>query len=110
MEKCPKPVRRLTRYGYCYYYKLSNSIHGNISIAGPQSSLIFYGAYNKENFLEKTAYNMQHILLLICLINCKKSDTTTGALQFVDGMTLFYCDANEDVMIPKESFSVIVKI
>ena len=22
MEKCPKPVRRLTRYGYCYYYKL----------------------------------------------------------------------------------------
>ena len=47
---------------------------------------------------------MQHILLLICLINCKKSDTTTGALQFVDGMTLFYCDANEDVMIPKESF------
>lgn len=86
MEKCPKPVRRLTRYGYCYYYKLrsvfklmharickpiksklgrpirvrsqstnfkiqfSNSTHGNISIAGPQSSLIFYGAYNKENF------------------------------------------------------------
>ena len=31
-----------------------------------------------------------------------KSDTTTGALQFVDGMTLFYCDANEDVMIPKD--------
>ena len=50
------------------------------------------------------AYNMLHILLLICLINCEKSDTTTGALQFVDGMTLFYCDANEDVMIPKESF------
>ena len=33
---------------------------------------------------------------------CLKSDTTTGALQFVDGMTLFYCDANEDVMIPKD--------
>ena len=46
--------------------KLSDHFNGNISIAGPQSSLIFYGAYNK-------------------------TDTTTGALQFVDGMTLFYC-------------------
>ena len=36
-----------------------------------------------------------------------KSDTTTGALQFVDGMTLFYCDANEDVMIPKVCFQVV---
>ena len=35
-----------------------------------------------------------------------KSDTTTGALQFVDGMTLFYCDANEDVMIPKGDFKI----
>ena len=35
-----------------------------------------------------------------------KSDTTTGALQFVDGMTLFYCDANEDVMIPKGDFQI----
>ena len=25
MEKCPKPVRRLTRYGYCYYYKLRSA-------------------------------------------------------------------------------------
>ena len=46
--------------------KFSDHFNGNISIAGPQSSLIFYGAYNK-------------------------TDTTTGALQFVDGMTLFYC-------------------
>ena len=75
-------------------------MHGNISIAGPQSSLIFYGAYNKENFQPIK----QSILLVNVLINCEKSDTTTGALQFVDGMTLFYCDANEDVMIPKEDF------
>ena len=40
--------------------------------------------------------------ILIWLKKCVKSDTTTGALQFVDGMTLFYCDANEDVMIPKD--------
>ena len=46
--------------------QFSDHFNGNISIAGPQSSLIFYGAYNK-------------------------TDTTTGALQFVDGMTLFYC-------------------
>ena len=88
--------------------KLSDHFNGNISIAGPQSSLIFYGAYNK-------------------------TDTTTGALQFVDGMTLFYCsglqqqmylfknttfywiqlrspiksDPNEDVMIPKQSTTAL---
>ena len=44
---------------------LANNTTGQVSIAGPQSSLVFYGAYNK-------------------------SDATTGALQFVDGMTLFY--------------------
>ena len=27
----------------------SEHVNGNISIAGPQSSLIFYGAYNKSD-------------------------------------------------------------
>ena len=61
MEKCPKPVRRLTRYGFCYYYKLSHSPYGNISIAGPQSSLIFYGAYNKENFRNIIVFNIEAV-------------------------------------------------
>ena len=65
MKRCPRPEERLTRYGYCLYYRLASHDTGSISIAGPQSSLVFYGAYNK-------------------------SDATTGALQFVDGMTLFY--------------------
>ena len=78
----------------------SNSNYGNISIAGPQSSLIFYGAYNKEIFKIKFFI----FSILRWLKKWKKSDTTTGALQFVDGMTLFYCDANEDVMIPKDDF------
>ena len=30
-----------------------------------------------------------------------------GALQFVDGMTLFYCDPKEDVMIPKQSTTAL---
>ena len=57
--------------------QLSDHFNGNISIAGPQSSLIFYGAYNK-------------------------TDTTTGALQFVDGMTLFYCSGLHGRQYPFE--------
>ena len=40
-------------------------------IAGPQSSLTFYAAYNT-------------------------TDATTGTLQYVDGMTIFYCDGLHD--------------
>ena len=57
--------------------QFSDHFNGNISIAGPQSSLIFYGAYNK-------------------------TDTTTGALQFVDGMTLFYCSGLHGRQYPFE--------
>ena len=50
-----------------------------MTIPGPQSSFIFYAAYNK-------------------------TDTTTGTLQFVDGMTVFYGDsAKEDVMVEARS-------
>lgn len=50
-----------------------------VTIPGPQSSFIFYAAYNK-------------------------TDTTTGTLQFVDGMTVFYGDsAKEDVMVEARS-------
>ena len=52
-----------------------------------------------ENLCSRPPVQIQFQILV-------KSDTTTGALQFVDGMTLFYCDANEDVMIPKASFQV----
>ena len=60
--------------------QFSDHFNGNISIAGPQSSLIFYGAYNK-------------------------TDTTTGALQFVDGMTLFYCSGLHGRQYPFEIVS-----
>ena len=50
------------------FFKIS-SYFSEVTLAGPQSSFIFYAAYNK-------------------------SDSTTGTLQFVDGMTLFYWFVN----------------
>ncbi|CAG5077834.1 Oidioi.mRNA.OKI2018_I69.PAR.g8823.t1.cds [Oikopleura dioica] len=82
MRDCPPPTNRLTRYGICLYYSFENS---TVSIPGPQSSLILYVAYNH-------------------------SDTTTGVLQFIDGLTLFYSqysDHQHDVMLMSQSTTVL---
>lgn len=138
MEKCPKPVRRLTRYGYCYYYKLRSvfklirdwwrydTIRFRLGVDQSESEL--RAPFWKSNLAIATMETFQLLArnqvwffmvlitrkifeikififsILRWLKKWKKSDTTTGALQFVDGMTLFYCDANEDVMIPKDDF------
>ncbi|CAG5109902.1 Oidioi.mRNA.OKI2018_I69.chr2.g4371.t1.cds [Oikopleura dioica] len=75
MKNCPLPQMKTTRYGKCLFYNLES--FGEITIAGPQSGLVFYGAYNK-------------------------SDQTTGALQFVDGLSIFYGDGDEELMLMKQ--------
>ena len=69
MKKCPLPEVVLTRFGWCHYYGFEHE--ADVKIAGPQSSLTFYAAYNT-------------------------TDATTGTLQYVDGMTIFYCDGLHD--------------
>ena len=77
MLPCPYPETELTRYGWCHYYSFNQN--RSVTIAGPQSSLTFYAAYNK-------------------------SDKTTGTLEYVDGMTVFYSYGGEDkVMLEKQS-------
>ncbi|CBY08109.1 unnamed protein product [Oikopleura dioica] len=75
MKNCPQTKYVMTRYGRCLFYNLEN--FGEMTIAGPQSGLVFYGAYNK-------------------------SDQTTGALQFVDGLSIFYGDGDEELMLMKQ--------
>ncbi|CAG5112684.1 Oidioi.mRNA.OKI2018_I69.chr2.g6872.t1.cds [Oikopleura dioica] len=71
MKPCPVPKIILTRYGWCEHYEF---LDDQVTIAGPQSSFVYYAAYNR-------------------------SDVTTGMLQFVDGMTLFYSNGvNDDLM------------
>jgi len=80
MKPCPRPEIRLTRFGMCHYYNFQNQ--GQVTLPGPQSSLIFYAGWPKIEtlffllFYFDSAYN--------------RTDTTTGALQFVDGITFFY--------------------
>ena len=88
MIRCPRPRRRLTRYGWCHYYNFQKSehmvsvslnlFHQNrrkntfFKIAGPQSSLIFYaGLYMFIDYqrYSKTPYNSP-------LITPKASDNT----------------------------------
>lgn len=77
MLPCPYPDTELTRFGWCHYYSFDHN--RSVTIAGPQSSLTFYAAYNK-------------------------SDKTTGTLEYVDGMTVFYSYGGEDkVMLEKQS-------
>ena len=57
-----------SRFGWCEHYEFFDE---KVTIAGPQSSFVYYAAYNK-------------------------SDGTTGMLQFVDGMTLFYSNGVDD--------------
>lgn len=62
-------------------------------IAGPQSGLVFYGAYNKSD-------QVAIISILEQLFNTDIQ--TTGALQFVDGLSIFYGDGDEELMLMKQ--------
>ena len=102
MKACPTPEMRLTRFGLCQYYNFQDG--DKITLPGPQSSLIFYAGKNpyefdgapERNWILNSAYN--------------KSDTTTGALQFVDGITFFYSqfgDKKNDVMLMSQSTTAL---
>ena len=60
-------------------------------IAGPQSGLVFYGAYNKSDQVWIVSIP-EHLLDI----------QTTGALQFVDGLSIFYGDGDEELMLMKQ--------
>ena len=102
MKACPTPEMRLTRFGLCQYYNFQDG--DKITLPGPQSSLIFYAGQNLSKFGGAPEQN------LILNLAYNKSDTTTGALQFVDGITFFYSqfgDKKNDVMLMSQSTTAL---
>lgn len=49
MRHCPPEENVLTRFGWCKYYSFEDN--GEVTLAGPQSSLTFYAGSLKLEFL-----------------------------------------------------------
>ena len=78
MRRCPPEENVLTRFGWCKYYSFEDN--GEVTLAGPQSSLTFYAGSLKFLNLRLISLNLAY----------NTSDATTGTLRYVDGMTIFY--------------------
>ena len=50
MRRCPPEENVLTRFGWCKYYSFEDN--GEVTLAGPQSSLTFYAGSLKFSNLK----------------------------------------------------------
>ena len=60
MRRCPPEENVLTRFGWCKYYSFEDN--GEVTLAGPQSSLTFYaGSLKIEILTYLRAFSLQHL-------------------------------------------------
>ena len=60
MRRCPPEENVLTRFGWCKYYAFEDN--GEVTLAGPQSSLTFYaGSLKLEILTYLRALSLQHL-------------------------------------------------